>query len=124
MPQQRTKEIEVQGVGRFQVPYEYTDARVSAHINGLRKSRPEIFRAQTEDAAAKIDAALGGNHPCARRGKALAREHPHRGMHELAASVLRRQRLLFTALGFRLYSDGASARPAGAWRAARGRSGW
>ena len=72
----------------------------------------------------QIDAALGGNHPRARRGKALAREHPHRGMHELAASVLRRQRLLFTALGFRLCSDGMSARPAGAWRAARGRSGW
>ncbi len=49
MPQGATKEIEIQGVGRFQVPSEYTDAQVRTHILKLKQSKPDIFLAKPED---------------------------------------------------------------------------
>lgn len=45
MPNGETKEIEIKGVGRFQVPIEYNDEQIRNHIRVLRLRRPEVFRA-------------------------------------------------------------------------------
>ena len=37
------QEIEIQGVGKFQVPADYTPDQVGAHIRKLRLEKPEIF---------------------------------------------------------------------------------
>jgi hypothetical protein len=47
MPQQQSmKDIEIQGVGVFQVPSSFTDEQVRVHIQNLRKTKPEIFVGQ------------------------------------------------------------------------------
>lgn len=38
-----TRQIEIQGIGVFEVPASYDDEQVRAHIQNLRKTRPEIF---------------------------------------------------------------------------------
>jgi hypothetical protein len=43
MADPQVKEIEIQGVGRFQVPANFTDDQVAEHIKNLRSTRPEIF---------------------------------------------------------------------------------
>ncbi len=49
MPNGTLKEIEIQGVGRFQVPDEWDDARIKQHILHLQVSKPEIFGQQSAE---------------------------------------------------------------------------
>ncbi len=46
MPDGTLKEIEIQGVGRFQVPDDWDDARIKQHILRLQVTKPEIFFGQ------------------------------------------------------------------------------
>ncbi len=49
MPNGTLKEIEIQGVGRFQVPDDWDDARIKQHILNLQVTKPEIFGQQSAE---------------------------------------------------------------------------